>query len=747
MSPQCFASKTKLNESASARLVKKRELSHSSARWTAGVVPLALLAAACTSEYDLVIIRSDNNSDLCVTSCDALVHDTYDNPSTWPPETEQMGYSVEILGYGFNEGDPPTVNKNLRTVAAGAPYYFDSTHSVVAGRIKLIEAVTDTGNLRENKTVYILNAPHSQIGELGFSLLGSDVRNGEVSNVFVNTAQTLPAGVSGAVDTSAYAASQPSAAARTASAAAAGAMASIASTPTTGGGPIADDPHQFKKYTGYGEELLAGAPASYNQKGSVVWYRHVGTSGAWEYGGEITAPSGKTGERFGAALAAPSSYSIRTPSDTEAQHPAWIAVGAPGKNLVYIFIVIPQLENPLLYTQTLIGTTTTGAGFGTSLAIADYNNDGLQDLAVGAPWQGTGRVYVYFGQVGFQPISATPYEVAPTGALAAGGEFGYSLAAGKFRRNDADRPALAVGVPDFNDGTVVDSGGLCQFQFTGVNALTMTTSWKRCDKNPDPHASDRYGQAVAVGNFRATNGTGKTNGSCSIGEEIAVGIPGKSNAGGTLAGSVKILAQGMDGGEPAEVGQILRGTRTGEQFGRALASDFVQQNVHEDLVIGSPLFNSSTGSIGLTKAEPLGGESDPISGTWRTTDSAGNNLDVFLVWNSADASLAVDMLTSATLEAKRNGQVCNILGEDVTITGKTTFPTIPWTTTAVTHTERVELTFSGYNVEVDVTYNATAKTFTLNIDESVFPLSLMSNDCKIVNEPFVFQKISGAVCD
>lgn len=707
-----------------------------------GLIPIAVLATACTSEYEIVIIGSDSNSDLCVTSCDALVHDTYDDPATWPPETEKLGYSVEILGYGYDEGDPPTVNKNLRSVAAGAPYYFDSTNSVVAGRIKLINAATDTGNLLDNKTVYTLNAPHTDIRELGFALLGADVRNGEVSDGRLATTQTPYVSTQKASQRTFM--SQPASTVGTASTAStATASAGVAS----GGSQIGFEMEPYQKYTGYGEELLAGAPASYNQKGAVVWYRHVGTSGTWEYGGEITAPSGQTGERFGAALAAPSSFSIRTPSDTEAQHPAWIAVGAPGKNLVYIFIVIPGLDNPLLYTQTITGTTGATAGFGTSLAIDDFNMDGRLDLAVGAPWESSGRVYVYFGQVGFQPLASTPYEVAPTGALAAGGEFGYSLAAGKFRRNDADRPALAVGVPDFNDGSVVDSGGLCQFQFTGAGAVGMTTSWKRCDKNPDPHENDRYGQAVAVGNFRATNGTGKTNGSCAAGEEIAVGIPGKSNDGGALAGSVKILAQGMDGGEPAEVGQILRGTRTGEQFGRALASDFVQQNVHEDLVIGSPLFDASRGSIGLTKAEPPGGENDPISGTWRTTDSVGKDLDVFVVWNSVDATLAVDMLKSATLEARKNGQLCSILGQDVTMTGRTTFPTIPWTTTAVTHTERVELTFSGYTVEADVTYNATQKTFSLDIDESVFPLSLLSNDCKIVNEPFVFEKISGAVCD
>lgn len=746
------------------------------ARWSAAVLPMALSAAACSSEYDLIIIGSEN-SDACVTSCDALVHDTYDNPAVWPPLTEQLGHAVEILGYGYNEGDPPTVNKNLRSVAAGAPYYFDSNTNVVAGRIKLINAATATGNLLENKTIYTLDARHGQIGELGYSLLGVDIRNGEVTNALLDAIE-VPSGAaaasastpsqlamhaqeanmvhaSAASQTFARSAVAPTgthAVSQTASSIGAGSAASATMPGARTSNPLDLDEAtsaeiRYKNYKGYGEELLAGAPASYSQKGAVVWYRHVGTSGSWEYGGEITAPSGQTGERFGAALAAPSTLSIREPSDTETEHPAWIAVGAPGKNLVYIFVVAPGASNPLLYTQTVVGSTGTGAGFGTSLAIADFNMDGFQDLAVGAPWQSTGRVYIYFGQAGFQPVAPTPYEVAPSGALAAGGEFGYSLAAGKFRRNDAARPALAVGVPDYNDGSVIDSGGLCQFQFTGTSAFSMTTSWQRCDENSDPHTNDRYGHALAVGNFRATNGLGKTTGSCATAEEIAVGIPGKTNVGGSLAGAVKILAQGDNGGEPAEAGQVLRGTRSGEQFGRALAADFVQQNVHEDLAIGSPLFDASRGSIGLTKAEPLGGSNDPISGIWRSTDSAGNDFDVFLVWNSAEGTLAVDMLTNATLEARKNGQLCDILGQDVTITGKTAFPTISWATSAVTHSENVTLNFSGYNVVVDIEYDAGQDTFTLDIDESVFPLSLMSNNCAIINEPFVFHRISGAVCD
>ncbi len=749
----------------------------------ASLIQVALVATSCRNNDDVEVIGTETNSELCATSCDAWVHDTYDNPATFPPEAEQLGHSIEILGYGYDEVAIPTVNKNLRSVAAGAPNYFDPTSNVVAGRIKLINAATTSGNLLENKTIHTLNTPHVEIGELGFALLGVDIRSGEVMTTLVDvdyaasshakndvgatpstasamhsevTAHTVSVnagadktlGIPGA-STQSYAMTSTAANPGTISNGITGTLGSNANATSSSDGLWSvEQVNSQNRYKGYGEELLAGAPGSYKEKGAVVWYRHVGKSGAFEYGGEITAPNGETGERFGAALAAPSTLSIRTPADNVADHPTWIAVGAPGRDRVYIFIVVPGLASPLAYTQTITGPTTPGgADFGTSLAVADFNLDGRQDLAIGAPSQGTGRVYVYFGQTGFLPLAPTPYEVAPTGLLSPGGEFGHSLAAGNVRRNEANRPVLVVGAPGYNDGTVFDSGGLCQFQFSGTSAWTMTTLWQRCDENPDPYAGDRYGHAVAVGNFRATNGSGSTFGDCAAGEEIAVGIPGKSNSGVPDTGSVKILAQGMDGGEPAEIGQILRGSRAAEQFGRALASDFVQQTGHEDLAIGAPLFDASRGSISLTKAEPPGGPNDPISGKWRSQDSLGNDFDVFVVWNSAEATLTVDMVTTATVEARNGGQLCTIFGQPLSMAGQLSFGAIPWTTTAVTHSETVALAFSGNNVQVDISYNSGTHTFSLDIDETVFPLSLMSNNCSIVNEPFVFEKISGAVCD
>lgn len=669
-------------------------------RWCVVLSPLAALVG-CTSEYNLISIANPN---VCDSVCRATVVGTLDNSTA---SAESLGYAVEVAAWGAMATFPPTIDKRNRTVAAGAPTYVNAV-GALAGRVWTIPAITDSGALDVAATPWILNAPNTSIREMGYALLASDVRSGR---------------------------------------------------------PVPQTVNQLLTYTnvGFGEELLVGAPGSYDNIGAVVWYES-GTN--WQYGGELRPSGGVVGERFGAAIAAPITFDAAYPNLTTTQSPAWIAVGAPGRGSVYLFSVAPSATNPFVQLQRIDGPAGS-TGFGSSLTIADFNADGLYDLAVGAPGAaaGAGRVYVFTGQSGLAPINtaaqltvAPVNQVLPDGSvvpLSAGGEFGASLAAGYFRRSDTTRPALAVGVPGFDDGARTDSGALCQMQFTGT--VPMTIAWRRCDGNPTPASNERYAHALAVGNFNPVNGVGGTTGPCATSEEVAVGIPG-SVAGTTPsiiaggqplagAGAVRVLGLGTEGAEPTTGGYVLFGTRVAQGLGRALASDFVQRNLYEDLLVGSPLLNASHGSFSLTRSQSPGGVGDPISGSWAATDSAGHPFSVYVLWNSAGATLSFTMLTDATITARNGGNVCNVVGKNIDFTGSYVFPTIPWTSTAVTHSERVSLSISGYNVEAVVTYNAATSRFTVDIDESVYPLSLMSPNCDIVNEPFVFNRTHANTCE
>jgi hypothetical protein len=692
--------------------------------WLMGAVSSVVAASSSgcmTVEYEIPT-DVDPAVGVCGFTCDPKLHDTYDSPNT---QSGEMGYAVEIVGWGYqwNGGSDYSVNKNQRTVVAGAPGYVSALGGGT-GRLHLVPANMTTGGLK-NSDATAIGPASADVRELGYSLLATDIRQG----------YTVLKGAIGSSSAANQAPSNSQSARMIQNSAIAATAGSVESTQAALSDPVA-----------FGEELLAGAPGSYSNAGAVEWYENQG--GSWTLGGELRSPSGVAGEQFGSALAAPSDLDTRTPSDTSTKSPPWIAVGAPGSNTVYIFDVFPMFDQPMLPAQVITAPSGTvkGAAFGASLVIADFNQDGLNDLAVGAPYQtGGGRVYVYFGQAGFAPVAPVARVVAPIAPMSAGGEFGFALAAGKIRRADPDRPALVVGAPGFDDGASFDSGGLCQLQFGNASAGSPIT-WQRCDVNPTPGIAYRYGHAVAVGNFRATNGSGSTSSSCATGAEVAVGIPGRPSS--LLgAGCVKILEQSDQGAEPAQSGSLIWGTRTGEQLGRALAADYIEQNIHEDLAIGAPLFDSDRGSVSVTKAESLGGSSDPISGKWKSYDSAGNPFSVNVTWDSVAATLNITMLGPARLTAKKGGSVCSIFGTDVDVSGTTTFPTISWTTTAVTHTEHVALDFSGYDVEADVTYDAAADTFKLDVDEQAGVLGWMSNSCHIVNNPFVFTQTSANTCD
>lgn len=195
------------------------------------------------------------------------------------------------------------------------------------------------------------------------------------------------------------------------------------------------------------------------------------------------------------------------------------------------------------WTQDSYGiadTAEAGDHFGQSLAAADFNGDGRDDLAVGVPREDVGSVYdagavqILLGSVAGITAAGNQFWSQNSGSVADAAEnfdyFGQRLAAGDF--NGDGRADLAIGVPDEDIGTISDAGAV-HLLYGSANGLTDIGNeflhQPTFGLGDLAETNDWFGAALAVGDF---NGDGRA--------DLAIGIPGESVAGLTAAGAVSV---------------------------------------------------------------------------------------------------------------------------------------------------------------------------------------------------------------
>jgi len=169
-----------------------------------------------------------------------------------------------------------------------------------------------------------------------------------------------------------------------------------------------------------------------------------------------------------------------------------------------------------------------GAQFGSALAAADFDGDGITDLAIGA-WNGgspsqaasaKGAVMTWKGSAA-KPISFT-VDSNWTGA-SGGDRYGFALAAGDFNGDAA--ADLAIGVPGHNlrgkaPATLLgDTGELVMLWGAAGIGLGTETSYGKdvflaIEAQAEPEAGDEFGYSLAVGDL---DGDGI--------DDLAVGAP------------------------------------------------------------------------------------------------------------------------------------------------------------------------------------------------------------------------------
>lgn len=236
-------------------------------------------------------------------------------------------------------------------------------------------------------------------------------------------------------------------------------------------------------------------------------------------------------DMFGAALGA---------GDFDGDGWVDLAVGAPGEapgpdpqsGAVFLFRGhINGLSPDKVIDQTDLGANEQGDMFGHALTAGDFNGDGRDDLAVGAPGEApgddpeSGAVFVFRGSAkglqSRQVISQTGF-----GHNELGDEFGWALASGDY--NGDGRDELAIGAPGKTVGGFPESGMVVVFRGDAANLVLLQTLTQTGMGANEAH--DRLGETLASGNF-----TGDYR------MDLAVGAPGEAAGNAEPSGGVYLF--------------------------------------------------------------------------------------------------------------------------------------------------------------------------------------------------------------
>lgn len=236
--------------------------------------------------------------------------------------------------------------------------------------------------------------------------------------------------------------------------------------------------------------------------------------------------------------------------------------------------------------------------FGYSLAVGDFDGDGYDDLAIGAPyedWGSTGNagaVNVLYGtSSGLSSADGQIWSQANSSIDDTDEEsdsFGYALAAGDF--NGDGRDDLAIGVPGEDVAGITNCGAVnVLYGYSAGGLLPSGSQFWYQDSTyiPDgPENDDSFGETLAAGDF---DGDGY--------DDLAVGVPTEDVdvSGSTVnnAGAVNVL-YGSSAKLQAEASQfwyqsnLMDMSEEGDRFGNSLAAGDFDGDGYDDLAIGSP---------------------------------------------------------------------------------------------------------------------------------------------------------------